>query len=172
MNSSRNIFFRPHFELSEEQIESAVLYWYDALINPIHISSAVNSGKKQILNSVKEDEIKKLDMTCPGWDSQFLHVLTKKLKDNRFDGYVIILTDHGARGLLLKVTEECKIPSRWMFPNKLQMRFDNENNLLVNGEKISAKQFLEDYYKNNDKYRKDKAPIIISYPSLFLDYLS
>jgi hypothetical protein len=150
MNSSRNTFFRSHFELSEKQIESAALYWYDLLINPIHISSDVNSGKKQIINSVKENEIKKLDIACPGWDNQFLQVLTKKLKDNRFDGHVIISTDYGAQGLLLEVTEECKIPSRWMFPNKLQMRFDNENNLLVNGERFSAKQFLEDYYKNND----------------------
>ncbi len=134
-------------KICEDQRNAASLYWTQVLTRELN-PQALIASKKGLPSFMASMEavnrmvfLQKLDTENPIWPTTFLMILNELLRDS--DVSTILRLEYKPKGILLDAAKKAGI-SEALFPcGKLLMTFDTEGHIIVDGEIIDAKNFLD-----------------------------
>lgn len=142
-------------KITSEQRNAASLFWTQILTDEMS-SSTLNASKRQeppvrfihdMAVRSRNLFLEKITNSDPTWAIRFMNALDDLLIDADITLYLAL--DYQPQGLLENAATIANIPKH-LFPKiKLNMTFDNQGNILVSGQTINAKTFLEDAAKNS-----------------------
>lgn len=133
-------------KITNNQRHAASTYWVQILTREVS-SSALKSSQRNLppfIAVVTAQQAKlhleTLSKETPLWPLIFKNTLDSLLTDANND--LCLTLQHGPQGLLKKAAEIAGVPNGAFPAGILNMRFDNEGNIILENEKINAQAFL------------------------------
>lgn len=129
-------------KVTKNQRDAVTLYWTKVLNNEIPIQDEL---ARPMLAYMRKTSLNNFTKDNPDWMLKFMNSLDEVLREamEHGDNALTLILDYEPQGLLRKAAEKADIPFTLFPAGKLRTSVDDQDNMIVNGEKISTEKFFQ-----------------------------